>query len=455
VARHPRKRPPKTAVYRGHFGRAQAERLLWRAGFGPRRGEVERFAAMGLDRAVRSLTRPKIHSLSGPAPRVDGAPLAPMDAWGHDVLWWMDRMVRSRAPLAERMTLVWHDWFATSRDSVEPRWMIKQNELFRSKGMGSFKTLLKAVTTDPAMLVWLNGTQNTRWAPNENYARELQELFTLGAGRGYTETDVREIARALTGFTTTWSNGIGFHDFKYQADRHDAGVKRIYGRTGRFTWSDACELVVGHRNHPAFLVTKLWGYFIPTPPSAATRRALQRVYVGSGHRITPLLEAILKHPDLYRGPRMVKPPVVFTVGLLRALGKGIDTDAWSWIGEMSGQLPFYPPNVSGWDDSRWMDTATFRGRWTAANYALEGRTLNPDPRKTSYPADEAADEAVDAAWRFWGRPALSSVTRRHLLGFARDCDRAADQPWKRVSYRIQRQNALRMLIATAPDLQTS
>jgi hypothetical protein len=164
---HRARRPlPKVAAYRGRFGTAEAERLLWRAGFGPRPGEVERFAAMGLDRAVRTLTRPAGHALHGPAPVVDGAPLAPQDAWGHDVLWWMDRMIRSQAPLVERMTLVWHDWFATSRASVDARWMLRQNELFRKHGLGSFRSLLKDVTRDPAMLLWLNGTSNNRWAPN-------------------------------------------------------------------------------------------------------------------------------------------------------------------------------------------------------------------------------------------------------------------------------------------------
>src|SRR4051794_10543919 len=197
----------RVSVYTGTFGREQAERLLWRAGFGPRPGEADSLAAMGLDRAVRSLTRPARRGLTGPAPVVDGAPLAPRDAWGHDVLWWMDRMVRSEAPLVERMTLVWHDWFATSRASVDAKWMLRQNALFREHGLGSFRTLLKKVTSDPAMLIWLNGTSNNRWAPNENYAREVQELFTLGAGRGYSERDVRVMARALTGFRSEWTDG--------------------------------------------------------------------------------------------------------------------------------------------------------------------------------------------------------------------------------------------------------
>jgi hypothetical protein len=109
-------------VYRGPFRRAQAERLLWRAGFGPARGEAERFAELGLEGAVHALTHPRSRRLRGPAPKVDERGLAPLDVWGHDVLWWLDRMVRTKAPLVERMTLVWHDWFATSKAGVDGKW---------------------------------------------------------------------------------------------------------------------------------------------------------------------------------------------------------------------------------------------------------------------------------------------------------------------------------------------
>nr|MBA3348121.1 DUF1800 family protein [Actinomycetota bacterium] len=167
----------RTAVYTGPFGREQAERLLWRAGFGPRPGEADALAKLGLDAAVRSLTRPGPEKLVGPAPRDSrGRALAPADAWGHDHLWWLDRMVRTSRPLVERMTLVWHDWLATSLDGVGSQGlMLRQNALLRRHALGSFGTLLRDITRDPAMLLWLSGTDNTRWSPNENYARELME----------------------------------------------------------------------------------------------------------------------------------------------------------------------------------------------------------------------------------------------------------------------------------------
>jgi len=189
-------------IYDGPFGRVQAERLLWRAGFGPRRGDADSFASMGLQGAVDALLNPPAYApTTGPEPSVRGLPLAPQDAVGQDHLWWLDRMVRGNQPLVERMTLVWHDWFATSNATVgSQKLMLSQNDLFRSSWNGAFGDLLTNVTQDPAMLLWLNGNRNRAGKPNENYAREMMELFTLGEGNGYTEQDVREQARAFTGF---------------------------------------------------------------------------------------------------------------------------------------------------------------------------------------------------------------------------------------------------------------
>ncbi|MGH2996868.1 MAG: DUF1800 family protein, partial [Gaiellaceae bacterium] len=231
-------------IYKGSFGTAEAERLLWRAGFGPRRGEAKRLAAQGLRAAVHSLTRPGPEQLVGAEPKDDkGFPIAPYDAFGHDHLWWLDRMVRSSSQLVERMTLVWHDWFATAAVGVgSQRRMLDQNALLRRHALGSFDGLLLDVTKDPAMLLWLSGIKNTRFSPNENYGRELMELFTLGAGRGYTEGDVREQARALTGWRASRRPGVGPYDFRFEPRLHDAGVKVVFGRSGTFDWQDACKL---------------------------------------------------------------------------------------------------------------------------------------------------------------------------------------------------------------------
>ena len=142
-------------------------------------------------------------------------------------------MVRTRRPLVERMTLVWHDWFATSNAGVgSQKLMLAQNRLLRRHALGSFDRLLVSITANPAMLVWLSGTDNRKGAPNENYGRELMELFTLGEGNGYTERDVREQARALTGWTSTWKRGKGQTDFRFDPKRHDAGTKTVFGKRG-------------------------------------------------------------------------------------------------------------------------------------------------------------------------------------------------------------------------------
>jgi uncharacterized protein (DUF1800 family) len=441
-------------VFRGRFKEAHATRLLWRAGFGPRPGQARALAARGLDAAVLSLTRPQGRArLSGPPPRdAQGNPLDPINVWGQDHCWWLDRMVRSDQQLVERMTLVWHSWFATSLDASTAALMLRQNRTMRAHALGNFHQLLLDVTCDPAMLLWLSGTSNNKYSPNENYGREVMELFTLGADRGaYTQRDVHEQARALTGFTNDW-NESGPYDFRFEPTLHDDGVKRIFGHRGRFGWRDSCRLCVEHPLHPTFMVGKLWGYFIPVAPSRRDLHALARLYVQGGFEVRPLVEAILRHPLLYDGPRMVIPPAVYCAGLLRALGRTIDTDAWSWVGQEAGQRLFEPPNVSGWDYTRWLDTSRWAGRFTAVTYALQGRQI--DSSTTRYPADETPEQAVRAALAYWGDPVLSPATLENLVGFGRRVEAGITADWERVAYRVLRQNALRGLIPTTPEWQT-
>ncbi|MGZ8650271.1 MAG: DUF1800 family protein, partial [Solirubrobacteraceae bacterium] len=312
------------AVYDGTFGPRQAERLLWRAGFGPRPGQAQELAGRGLEAAVLSLTRPSgAAAMDGPAPTDDGQPLDPYDRYDHDILFWLDRMVRSRHQLVERLALVFHDWFATSNDAVgSNRLMLDQTNLFRANGLGNFKTLVHKITQDPAMILFLDLAANRKGEINENYARELMELFTLGADRGaYSEDDVRELARSLSGWRYDWSEELGVHNFRWdEQDRWDPGYKTVFGKRARWTWEDAARMVVDHDKHPSFFVAKLWSYFIPSPPDAATAASLEALYKGSGYAIRPVLEAILCAPQLYDGPRMVKPPIVLIAGMLRARG---------------------------------------------------------------------------------------------------------------------------------------
>jgi len=443
-------------VYSGPFGPPQAERLLWRAGFGPRPGEERSLAAKGLHGAVAQLLAARKENLVGPPPRVNGRRLFPLDKFGHDHLWWLDQMVRTTRPLQERMTLVWHDWFATSNETVgSQRLMIRQNNLLRGYGMGSFPGLVMRVTVNPAMLLYLNGLNSEKGAPNENYARELMELFTLGAGSGYSERDVREQARALTGWTASYRDGYGWVKFRYDKNRHDDAMKVVFGKAGPFTWKQAVQLAISQPAHATFFTRKLWSYFIPEPADDETQAALEQLYVGSGHAVRPVLAAILKHPRFYEGPRKVKPPTVYLAGMLRALGDRIVTEDYIWLSALAGQLLFYPPNVSGWNDDRWLDTSTFRARWELAGRVLKKHTLSPDHTKRgTVPSDP--EGLVNRALAFWGSPPISDSTRKSLVAFAEKAMGAAVADDNRQkSFPPMTLNALRHLVAVSPEMQTA
>jgi hypothetical protein len=407
----------------------QAHRLLWRAGFGPTPGQVEALVGQPLQQVVFSLTRPsEPATLTGPAPvDEEGNPLDPANAWGEDHCWWLDRMVRSDQQLVERMTFIFHDLFMS-------------------------------VTTNPAMLLFLNGTSNNRRDPNENYAREMMELFSLGADRGaYTEDDVREMARALTGWRNDWSAELGNYNFRFDPTYHDSSDKTVFGQTGNWNYEDAVRLCVSHQLHASFFVTKLWGYFIPSAPSEATLASLQGLYTSSNYSIRAVVEAILQHPDFYEGPELLTPPVVYNAGLLRSISRPIDTTAWAWLSANAGQQLFYPPNVSGWDFTRWLDTSTAKARWEMASYVTSKTYPNPWPAKgqPEYSATEDPATALSSALAYWANPLLSGESEQCIATFAQTCLKEPLASWERSPYRAMRQNALRMLIATAPDMQVS
>jgi uncharacterized protein (DUF1800 family) len=206
--------------------------------------------------------------------------------------------------------------------------------------------------------------------------------------------------------------------------------------------------------HPSFFVNKLWSYFNPVPPSDGDRRSLEASYVNNNYAVIPVIRAILKHPSLYDGPRMVKPPPVFAAGMLRALARRVDRSTWVTYMQQAGQRLFQPPNVSGWDDSRWLDTGTLLGRWQLAKLAVDDRYIT-GAAASAYSNTETADQALAAALAFWGDPRLTQESRDSLLAFAASCLPSTMTTTQQRTYRAQRQNALRQLIATCPDCQTS
>ena len=204
--------------------------------------------------------------------------------------------------------------------------------------------------------------------------------------------------------------------------------------------------------HASFFVNKLWSYFVPTPPDKQTAAGLEALY-RQGFQVRPVVAAILQHPDLYEGQRMVKPPVVHVAGLLRRINAGITTTAWAWIGQISGQQLFYPPNVAGWDDTRWLDTATFRGRWASVQQVLRDRSLNPSKPPADTPS--TAPALLDSALKFWNNPQLSPGTIYQLNRFAALALRDGKADWQQKAYPVLVENALRQLIGVSPDMQTS
>ena len=205
--------------------------------------------------------------------------------------------------------------------------------------------------------------------------------------------------------------------------------------------------------HPSFFVTKLWSYFIPTPPDAATQRALARLYVASGTRSSPSFAPFSATPSSTRGLVWSSLRLSTSRALARR-GRGIDTEDWAWISTLTGQRLFHPPNVAGWNNARWLDTSSYRGRWIAANKATQLDTIEPD-------SDEARrvpgnpDELVRMAIAYWGKPAITPATRDALTRFARAAMADADDDWKRDRYPAHVQNALRQLIAISPDMQAA
>jgi uncharacterized protein (DUF1800 family) len=337
--------------------------------------------------------------------------------------------------------------------------MLEQNELLRSMAFGSFDELFLAVTTNPAMLLFLNGTSNDKWDPNENYAREMMELFSLGADRGaYTQTDVKEMARVLTGWTAEWTESAGLVNFHFDPKRHDSGQKTVFSQKGNWNWEDAVRLCLSHPLHASYFVSKLWSYFVPAPPDTATLASLQGVYNSSGHSIRAVVEAILQHPDFLDGPELLTPPVVYNAALLRAIGRPIDTTAWAWLSNGAGQQLFYPPNVAGWDFTRWLDTSTAKARWEIASYVTSKTYANPWPGtgEAHYSETEEPGPALESALGYWAHPQLSGESVQSLAEFSKRClEEVVTAKWQNGPYRAMRQNALRMLIATSPDMQVS
>jgi uncharacterized protein (DUF1800 family) len=366
------------APYRGPFNQRHAAHVLRRAGFGGTNADVAAFAQLDAGRAVDAL----LHPIGPDVPFPDYPPeLATLDNTKYGQrktavqLWWLDRMLRSRRQLVEKMTLFWHNHFATGVSKSPPEMMAQQNALFRAQGLGNFRTLLSSVTRDPAMLVWLDNRYNTKAHPNENYAREVMELFALGLGN-YTEDDVKQGARAFTGWTL--KGGQAF----FNPAQHDDGLKTFLGHTGSFDADDAISIIVEQPIHQRFISHKLLEAFVYSDPEPELIEATAGVYALSGYDIAHTLGVILRSNVFYstRAYRALpKSPIEFAIGTLRYIGATQVPANLPGVLARMGQEPLNPPSVKGWDGGpTWINTSTMLARFNFVN-ALIATTAPPKP----------------------------------------------------------------------------
>ena len=342
---------------------------------------------------------------SGPLGRLQGA--------------WLYRMILTPHPLRERMTLFWHGHFATSDAKVNnTSLMRRQNALLREHALGSFPTLLAAIGRDPAMLIWLDSVVNRKASPNENYAREVMELFTLGRGR-YTEKDVQEAARAFTG---RFVQGDEFREVDAQ---HDAGPKTVLGTTGAFRGDDVAGVLLGQAACAEFLARKLFRLFVSEvdEPSSALLAPLADTLRRSSYSLAEPVALVLRSRlfhDAAMRRRRVSSPVEFAVGTVRALEvlkPTVAPDALAEATTRMGQALFAPPSVAGWDGGpAWINTTATLAR---ANFALglidDAGRFNPAALPAKYKAADPAAFYVDLL----AQDAFDESVRRRVAGDAK------------------------------------
>ncbi|TAK92085.1 MAG: DUF1800 domain-containing protein [Burkholderiaceae bacterium] len=359
------------------LGEANARVLLTRLGFAPASEDVAAFAGLTQTEAVDRLlyAAPAVQT---PVPESVRAAI-PSHADRHAMseedrrtehkkqvlasyqlgAWWVQEMIVTPAPLRERMTLFWHNHFVSSEKKVKAaRLLYEQNVLLRQQALGNFATLLHAISKDPAMLIYLDSATNRKGQPNENFAREVMELFTLGEGH-YTEQDIKEAARAFTG----WSLDPQDYHFIFRRFTHDDGIKTVLGQRGNFDGDAVLDILLAQPATAEFIVRKLWREFVSPTPDPAEVRRIAAVFRSSGYEIKPMLRALFNEPQLLaednRGT-LVKSPIELLVGTVRQFNlQYSDAAPFLWAARQSGQDLFDPPNVKGWPGGEaWINSAT-------------------------------------------------------------------------------------------------
>ena len=395
-------RKPLAPLEASQWDRQKAAHLLDRAGFGGTPDDISELAAMSPKQAVDRLVNFQRAAQDGRLhdflvqPYVPPLPTDGQTKYQRNLQlffgrvafdnrqieaardWWLERMLLSKRPLEEKLTLFWHGHLTTSNAGVYmSNAVIHQNQLFRQHSAGNVGELILAVSKDPAMLRYLNNNANVKGRPNENYARELMELFTLGEG-AYTEEDIKEAARALTGWTFA-----GDGSFLFRKNQHDSGEKTFLGKTGNFDGTDIVEIIISRQQHARFICTELFRFFVHDEPSDAEVNAMVWTYRVGGNRIRPVLHRLFLSEAFYGDKAIatrIKSPVEYLVSTWKAMGlqrvpqKGrLKTD----LAEM-GQILFYPPTVEGWEGGRaWITSSTLLARYNLAGRLLLGGEVDP------------------------------------------------------------------------------
>lgn len=345
--------------------------LLRRAGFGVRPDEWDEYMRLGLAATTQRLLHPEtVPDQLDEIFKSIGGDYVDFDNLDSIKQWWLFRMAHTKRPLEEKMTLFWHNHFATANYKVDrPAWMWQQNQLFRAHTLGDFRTILQVVARDAAMLVWLDGGANRNGAANENFAREVMELFTMGVGSGYTEKDIQEAARAFTG----WRYDDGARGFIFEAGLHDDGEKTVLGQTGNFYTDDIIDILARQPATAHCLSAKLWKFFVNDNPTPGDITKLSLVYFKSGYSIRAMLESIFTSPVFYSDAAYyakIKSPVEFVIMTMRTLNANMTmvSPLCNIIAGM-GQDLFNPPNVKGWAEGRdWINGRTLLAR---VNFAIQ------------------------------------------------------------------------------------
>ena len=374
---------PASAASDAVLGYDDARHLLARTGFGPTDAEVRVFASLTREAAVtKLLSETKTAALTPPplsvldatplrTPRGESASEAERKAFVQEQrrqglalrAWWVEEMLVTPSPLTERMTLFWHNHFVSAQPKVRvTRLMYRQNVTLRAHATGNFGALLHAIARDPAMLIYLDNAQNRQGAPNENFAREVMELFTLGEGH-YTEQDVKEAARAFTGWSVDRDTGA----FESRPRAQDRGPKTVLGRSGTWDGDAVLDLLLARPETSRHVTAKLWREFVSPDPDAKEVARIAARFLESKYDIKAALREVLLCEAFYAAENrgvLVKAPAEIVVGTLRTFGLAPErTLPFAIASAGMGQNLMSPPNVRGWPGGEtWINTATLLAR---------------------------------------------------------------------------------------------